>query len=111
VSPTANDSDRISLDLLPKSALRKRAGGIAVVAIVLAAAVGGLVGLAAGRLGGLIAAAVLGLPLLFLACIETRRTCALDNGVISMRGLRTRSTCVSWSASNCSSPRSEASGS
>ncbi|HEX3779300.1 MAG TPA: hypothetical protein VHX38_06510 [Pseudonocardiaceae bacterium] len=91
MSSPAKDSDRLSLDLLPKSLLHKRAGGIAVVAIVLAAAVGGLIGLATGRLGGLIAAAVVGLPMLGLAYVETRRTSWLDNGIISMRGLRIRS--------------------
>ncbi|HEX4223964.1 MAG TPA: hypothetical protein VHZ97_16470 [Pseudonocardiaceae bacterium] len=83
-------AQRLSLDLVPAKVLRRRALAVAIAVVVFAAAVGGLVGLVAGRLGGLIAAAVLGLPLLYVAFTESRRTSWLRDGVVYARGLRTR---------------------
>jgi hypothetical protein len=91
VSSPGEEGEDISLDLLPRSTVRRRAFGVAAAVIVLAAAVGGLVGLIAGRHGGLIAAGVLGVPLLFVAVAESRRTSWLRNGVVFVRGARTRS--------------------
>jgi hypothetical protein len=83
--------ERLSLDLVPPSVLRRRALAVGIAVVVLAAAVGGLVGLVAGRFGGLIAAAVIGLPLLYVAFTESRRTSWLRDGVVHVRGVRTRS--------------------
>ena len=83
--------DRLSLDLVPPTALRRRALAVAIAVVVVAAAIGGLVGLVAGRLGGLIAAAVIGLPMLYVAFTESRRTTWLREGVVHARGTRTRS--------------------
>jgi hypothetical protein len=88
---TGSGEERLSLDLVPAKVLRRRALAVAIAVIVLAAAVGGLVGLVAGRLGGLIAAAVIGLPLLYVAFTESRRTSWLRDGVVYVRGPRTRS--------------------
>lgn len=84
-------TQRLALDLVPAKVLRRRALAVAIAVVVFAAAVGGLVGLVAGRLGGLIAAAVIGLPLVYVAFTEGRRTSWLRDGVVYMRGLRTRS--------------------
>ena len=83
--------DRLSLDLVPPQALRRRALAVGIAVVVLAAAIGGLVGLAAGRTGGLVAAAIVGLPLLYLAFTESRRTTWLREGLVYARGTRTRS--------------------
>jgi hypothetical protein len=85
------NQDRLSLDLVPPTVLRRRALAVAIAVIVFAAAIGGLVGLVAGRLGGLIAAAIVALPLLYLALTESRRTSWLREGVVYARGARTRS--------------------
>ncbi len=90
MSPSSGE-ERLSLDLVPTSVLRRRALAVAIAVIVFAAAIGGLIGLIAGRLGGLIAAAVVGLPLLYVAFTESRRTSWLREGVVSVRGPRTRS--------------------
>ncbi|HJP75368.1 MAG TPA: hypothetical protein VJ914_13930 [Pseudonocardiaceae bacterium] len=83
--------ERFSLDLVPPTVLRRRALAVGIAVVVVAAAVGGLVGLVAGRLGGLIAAAVIGLPLLYVAFTESRRTSWLSEGVVHVRGARSRS--------------------
>jgi hypothetical protein len=87
---SAPDQDRLSLDLVPPKLLRRRALAVAIVVIVFAAAIGGLVGLVAGRLGGLIAAAIVALPLFYFALIESRCTTWLSGGVVYARGHRTR---------------------
>lgn len=89
MSPSSGE-ERLSLDLVPTSVLRRRAIGVAIGVVVFAAAAGGLIGLVAGRLGGLIAAAIVGLPMLYVAFSESRRTSWLREGVIHARGLRTR---------------------
>ncbi|HEY0639160.1 MAG TPA: hypothetical protein VGD67_16030 [Pseudonocardiaceae bacterium] len=83
-------SERIELDLLPRAVVRRRARGVIVVGLVLAAAVGGLVGLVGGRVAGLVAAAVVGVPLVLLAYTESRRTTWLDGSVVSVRAIGTR---------------------
>ncbi len=89
MSPSSGE-ERLSLDLVPTSVLRRRAIAVAIAVIVFAAAAGGLIGLVAGRLGGLIAAVIVGLPMLYVAFSESRRTSWLRAGVIHERGLRTR---------------------
>jgi hypothetical protein len=84
------DQDRLSLDLVPPKVLRRRALAVAIAVVVVAAAIGGLVGLISGRLGGLIAAAVVGLPLLYIAFTESRRTTSLREGVVYARSHRIR---------------------
>jgi hypothetical protein len=90
MSPSSGE-ERLSLDLVPPKVLRRRALAVGIAVVVVAAAVGGLVGLVAGRLGGVIAAAVIGLPLLYVAFTESRRTSWLREGVVHVRGARTRS--------------------
>ena len=82
---------RISLDLLPRPVLRRRAAVVSGAAVVLGAALGGVVGLVGGRVPGVVAAAVVGVPLLVLAVSETRRSSWLDGGVVTVRAFGTRS--------------------
>ena len=82
--------ERVPLDLLPPQAMRRRALMVALGAVILAAAIGGVVGLVGGRWAGLIAAAVVGIPLLLLGFGESRRRTWLDDGVVSLRAFGTR---------------------
>jgi hypothetical protein len=83
-------AERVELDLLPASIVRRRARGVMLMALVLAAAAGGVVGLFGGRVPGLIAAGVIGLPLLLLALGEARRRTWLENSVVTVRALGSR---------------------
>jgi hypothetical protein len=83
-------SERIPLDLLDPAAVRKRARTVAVGALIVAAAFGGLLGLLAGRTAGLVTAAIVALPLLLLAWSEARRRVWLDGTVLSVRAFGTR---------------------
>jgi hypothetical protein len=87
----AGGSDRISLDLMPAAVVRRRAMFVSVGAVIVGAALGGVVGLISGRLPGLVAAAVVAVPLLGLAATESRRRCWLADGVVSVRAFGTRS--------------------
>lgn len=69
-----NEEGPVSLDLLERSALRKRARNVGVAAVVVGAACGGIVGLFSGPLGFLVTTGVLALPLLLLAYSESRKT-------------------------------------
>lgn len=80
----------ISLDLVRSRSLRRRALSVAIGAVIVAAAFGGIVGFFAGRMIGLIVAVVVAVPLLLLALTEGRRKAWLSGGVIAVRTLRTR---------------------
>lgn len=82
--------DRIRLDLLDAAAVRKRARLVGAGGVVVAAAFGGLVGLLGGRLAGVLAALVVGLPLLLLGWGESRRRSWLVGGAVSVRAFGTR---------------------
>ncbi|WP_016699623.1 hypothetical protein [Actinoalloteichus spitiensis] len=86
----AAETDRIPLDLLPPEFLRKRAKSVAIGAVLVGAALGGLFGLVGGRTAGLVAAAVVAVPLLLLAWAESRRRCWLAGSELSVRALGTR---------------------
>lgn len=83
-------AERVALDLLPASIARRRATGVMFMALLLAAAAGGVVGLIGGRLPGLIAAAVIGVPLLLLALGEARRRTWLESSVVTVRAIGSR---------------------
>lgn len=83
-------SERTPLDLLPPEIVRRRARGVAIISAVLAAAAGGLVGLVGGRGAGLVAAAIVGVPLLLLAIAEARRRTWLEGPVVSVRAVGVR---------------------
>ncbi|RKT53922.1 hypothetical protein C8E97_2509 [Saccharothrix australiensis] len=84
-------SERIPLDLMEPAAVRKRARTVGIGALIVAAAFGGLLGLLAGRTAGVVAAAVVGVPLLLLAWSEARRRVWLEGHVLSVRAFGTRS--------------------
>jgi hypothetical protein len=88
--PPGEHGDRIRLDLLDVATLRRRALMVGAGALVVATAIGGLVGLLGGRLAGLLAAVVVGLPLLLLAWSETRRQSWLAGSEVSVRAFGTR---------------------
>ncbi|WP_121011386.1 hypothetical protein [Saccharothrix australiensis] len=73
------------------AAVRKRARTVGIGALIVAAAFGGLLGLLAGRTAGVVAAAVVGVPLLLLAWSEARRRVWLEGHVLSVRAFGTRS--------------------
>lgn len=89
-TPSQPAGQRTELDLLPPAVVRRRARGVSAVAVVLAAAVGGLFGLVGGRTVGLGAAAVVGVPLLLLAWAESRRRTWLDGSVVAVRAVGVR---------------------
>jgi hypothetical protein len=84
-------SERIALDLLDPKAVRRRARTVAIGALIVAAAFGGLLGLLAGRTAGLVTAAIFAVPLLMLAWSEARRRVWLEGRVLSVRAFGTRS--------------------
>lgn len=84
-------AERITLDLLPGAVVRRRALVVCGGALIVAAALGGIIGLLGGRDAGLIAAAVVGLPLIVLSLGEARRHTWLADGVVSVRAFGTRS--------------------
>lgn len=81
--PSANEPT--SLEVLERGAVRKRARAVAIGGVLVAAALGGVVGLLGGRVAGLITAAVVGLPLVLLAWGESRRTTWLAGTVVTAR--------------------------
>jgi hypothetical protein len=83
-------SEPVQLDLLPPMIVRRRAVGVVGLALVLAAAAGGIVGLFGGRGPGLLAAAVVGVPLVLLATAEARRRTRLVGSVVEVRGIGVR---------------------
>jgi hypothetical protein len=86
-----DDAERIPLDLLDPATVRKRSRMVAIGAVMVAGFFGGVLGLIAGRLPGLIALVVVALPLLLLAWSEARRRVWLQGQVLSVRAFGTRS--------------------
>lgn len=85
------EQGRIELNLLDRTTVRTRARYVAIAAVVLGAAVGGVFGLFAGVVGFAIAGLVIAVPLLLLAFTEARRTVFLQDGAVSATVLGTRS--------------------
>lgn len=69
---------------------RRRTFGSLFVLVLIMAAAGGIVGLFLGQAGGLIAAAVVGLPLLLIVTYSVRRRIWLDGGDLVVRTWGTR---------------------
>lgn len=80
----------VVLDLLDRKTLRRRARNVAVAALVIAAAFGGVVGLFAGPLGFGITAIAVAVPLLLLTFGESRKTSWLQGTEVSVRAFGTR---------------------
>lgn len=86
----SSDEQRLPLDLLPAAIVRRRARLVAVIALVLGAGFGGMVGFFGGRLAGLITAVVFAVPLLLLAFSESRRRVWLIGSVVEVKALASR---------------------
>ncbi|MDR7303282.1 hypothetical protein [Haloactinomyces albus] len=84
------DEEAVSLDLLERAAIRKRARNVALAAVVVGAACGGIVGLFFGPLGFFITGGVLALPLLLLAYGDSRKTYWLRGTELAARAFGTR---------------------
>ena len=84
------DAEAVPLDLLDRATLRKRSRNVAFAALLVAAAMGGIVGLFAGPVGFAITAAAVAVPLLLLAWSESRKTCWLSGTLVSVRAVGTR---------------------
>ena len=83
-------AEPVVLDLLDRKTVRRRAWVVALTALIIAAALGGVVGLFAGPSGFGITAAVVGVPLLLLAAGEGSKTSWLQGTTVSVRALGTR---------------------
>jgi len=86
-----DDVERIPLDLLDPATVRKRSRMVAVGAVMVAGFFGGVLGLIAGRVPGLVAVVIVATPLLLLAWSEARRRVWLQGQVLSVRAFGTRS--------------------
>lgn len=75
----------LSLQMIDRSAARKRFRTAIVAVLILAAAIGGIVGLIGGRLAGLIAAGVIAIPLLLFSWSQSRRQVWLEGTNIVLR--------------------------
>lgn len=82
--------DKLVLDLLDKTTVRKRARMVAIGGIMVALAFGGIVGLIGGRWPGVIAGLIVSVPVILLALSEARRTVWLEGTRVNVRAFGTR---------------------
>ncbi|SMD21879.1 hypothetical protein [Kibdelosporangium aridum] len=78
-------NDHLPLDLLDRAGVRKRFRMAVIAILILAAAIGGVLGLIFGQVTGLVAAGVIGLPLLLFSWSQARRTLWLDGTKVVLR--------------------------
>ncbi|GGU59895.1 hypothetical protein [Lentzea flava] len=83
-------SDKLSLDLLDRDTVRKRARMVAIGGVMVALAFGAIVGFIGGRWAGIIAALIVALPVVLLALSEARRTTWLEGTRVHVRAFGTR---------------------
>ncbi|MEV6226451.1 hypothetical protein AB0L88_00990 [Saccharopolyspora shandongensis] len=84
------EAEAVPLDLLDRKTIRTRARNVAIAALIVAAAMGGIVSLFAGPTGFGVTAAIVGIPLLLLAFAESRKTIELRGGELVARAMGTR---------------------
>lgn len=84
------EAETIPLDLLDRKTIRTRARNVAIAALIVAAALGGIVSLFSGPTGFAITAAIVGIPLLLLAFAESRKTIALRGSELVARAVGAR---------------------
>jgi hypothetical protein len=82
--------EAVSLDLLDRRTVRVRARNVAIAALLVGAALGGIVGLFAGPVGFGVTFAVVAIPLLLLAFTEARKTVQLRGEQVVARALGSR---------------------
>lgn len=85
-----SSGERVALHGDDPALRRKRALSVLFGVLLISAAVGGVFGLFLGRTGGLIAAAVVALPLLYVLAYSTRRQLWLEGGTLVARTWGTR---------------------
>ncbi|MFD5831713.1 hypothetical protein [Lentzea sp. NPDC060358] len=88
--PAAKPADRLVLDLLDKDTVRKRARMVAIGGIMVALAFGAIVGLIGGRWPGVIAGAIVAVPVILLAISEARRTVWLEGTTVHVKAYGVR---------------------
>jgi hypothetical protein len=77
--------ERLALDLFDRTVARKRFRMAVIAIVILAAAIGGAIGLIGGRLAGLIGSGVVGVPLLLFSWSQARRQVWLDGTSVVLR--------------------------
>ncbi|SDP56740.1 hypothetical protein SAMN04487905_105246 [Actinopolyspora xinjiangensis] len=82
--------EAVPLDLLDRRVVRRRAISVAIAAVVVGAAIGGIAGLFAGTAGFFVPMTVLALPLLLMAFGEARKTYWLRGSEVAARAFGTR---------------------
>ncbi|NKE57196.1 hypothetical protein FXN61_10265 [Lentzea sp. PSKA42] len=85
-----SSDDKLPLDLLDKTTVRKRARMVAIGGLMVALAFGAIIGFFGGRWGGIIAFLIVSLPVILLAMSEARRTVWLEGTSVFVRAFGTR---------------------
>jgi hypothetical protein len=85
-----SEPEPISLDLLDRATVRRRARNVAIAVLVVAAALGGVIGLFSGPAGFLITLVVVSVPMLLLAYGESRKTSSLRGSELVVRAFGAR---------------------
>ncbi|WP_020501889.1 hypothetical protein [Sciscionella marina] len=83
-------SEPVPLDLASEAVAKRTGLYVVIGGVVFAAALGGVLGLAFGRLTGLIAAVLVGVPLILMGLAERRKRTWLEGTTIRQRGFRVR---------------------
>lgn len=81
---------KIQLDLLDRATVRTRARNLGYAALLVGAALGGIIGLFAGPWGFFVTLVLVAVPLLVWAFGESRKTSWLLNGYVAVRTIGTR---------------------
>lgn len=89
-----NQDETITLDLLDRSTVRRRSRNVAIAALLVGAALGGIVGTIAGPVGFFVTTSIVACPLLVLAYAESRKTYFLRGSRVSSRAFGTRTVDV-----------------
>ena len=85
-----SSDDKLSLDLLDKATVRKRARMVAIGGMMVALAFGAVVGFIGGRWAGLITFLIVSVPVVLLALSEARRTVWLQGTRVTVRAFGTQ---------------------
>jgi hypothetical protein len=77
--------ERLPLDLVSKAGAGKRLRMAAIVIVIVAAALGGIVGLIGGRIAGLVGAGAVAVPLMLFSWSQARRRVSLEGTKVVVR--------------------------
>jgi hypothetical protein len=84
------ETQPIPLDLLDRATVRRRARNVGIAVLVVAAALGGVIGLFGGPIGFLVTLVIVSAPMLLLAYGEFRKTSSLRGSELVVRAFGTR---------------------